>query len=66
MSFLERSDVGSLPFLRMWGLEVFRQRPDLGSTATIWKLAEDSAPALGQRYVALIARTFGQLDCQGT
>ena len=62
MGFLEKSDVGALPFLRMWGLEIFRRRPDLGSTAKIWKLAEDSAPALGQRYLALIANTFGQLD----
>ncbi len=62
MRFLEKSDVGTLPFMRMWGLEIFRQRPEMGSAAKIWKLAENSVSGLGQRYIALIARTFGHAD----
>jgi len=62
MEFLTTSDVGRLPFIRMWGLEMFRQRKEMGSESQIWALTEDSVPSLGQRYLALIACTFGQLD----
>jgi Reverse transcriptase (RNA-dependent DNA polymerase) len=62
MEFLNKSDVGRLPFIRMWGLEMFRQRKEMGSESQIWALAEESVPALGQRYLALIACAFGQLD----
>jgi hypothetical protein len=46
----------------MWGLEIFRQRKEMGSESQTWALAEDSVSSLGKRYVALIACTFGQLD----
>jgi hypothetical protein len=62
LEFLEKSDIGALPFLRMWGLEIFRLRPEMAAPPKIWELAEASAPALGQRYTALIAHAFGQLD----
>ena len=62
MRFLTTSDVGAIPFVRMWGLEIFHRRPEMGSAAKIWTLAEESAGTLGQRYIALTARAFGKLD----
>lgn len=60
--FLRTSDVGSLPFLRMWGLEIFHQRPEMATAEVSFSLSEDSGGALGLRYRALAARNYRQLD----
>jgi hypothetical protein len=60
--FLAASDVGALPFLRMWGLEILQQRPEMASGKIASGLAEDSAGTLGVRYRALTALKYGQLD----
>jgi len=62
LNFLQKSDMGPLPFIRMWGLKILRLRPELASTAKIWELAEDSAANLGRRYLALVARSAGKID----
>ena len=54
--FFNHNDVGVLPFLRMWGLEIFQQRPDLVTGEIASTLAEDSVSTLGLRYRALTAR----------
>jgi len=60
--FLAASDVGALPFLRMWGLEIFQQRPEMASGEITSAFAEDSASSLGVRYRALTASKYGHLD----
>jgi hypothetical protein len=60
--FLLESDVGGLGYVRAWGLEVFVQCPDMIGADVAMDLASQSRPMLGGRPMALIARSFRQLD----
>jgi hypothetical protein len=61
-AFLSSSDIGTLPFLRAWVLEIFRQRPEMATQEETLRLARESEDTLGLRYTALGAHTFRQLD----
>jgi hypothetical protein len=60
--FLQNSDVGSLPFIQMWGLEILCARPDIATVHTAARIAAGAAPQIATRYAALIAQKFGQVD----
>jgi hypothetical protein len=62
LTFLRNSDAGSLPFVRLWALEIIVQRPQLISQQDALKLAEEAMPALGVRPFALLARKYGIID----
>lgn len=62
MKFLRESDVGRLPFLRMWGLFILEAIPELVSREEAWALAEESRTDLGIRYVAQLARKHKLVD----
>ena len=42
LDFCKKSDVGALPFVRMWILELLHRRPDLCNAADALALAEES------------------------
>lgn len=60
--FFNDNDLGGLPFLRMWGLEIIQQRPDMATGEIASIFAEDPIKTLGLRYRALMARHYRQLD----
>ena len=62
LAFCKESDIGALPFVRMWILELLRRRPDLCSAADALGLAEESTADLGYRPAALLAAAYKQLD----
>jgi hypothetical protein len=59
--FLQQSDVGQLPFIRMWSLEVLLARTKMANANTVMLLAGES-PVLGVRYLALAAGAYRQID----
>lgn len=62
VSYLRSSDYGQIPFLRLWGMELFLNRPDmLGSDAAL-ELAREFSGDLGTRPAALMARTANRMD----
>jgi hypothetical protein len=61
LSFCRTSDVGSLPFVRMWVLDLLANRPDLCSPTEALACAESSS-GLGIRPTALLAATHKQID----
>jgi hypothetical protein len=62
LAFCRESDVGALPFVRMWILELIHRRPDLCSSTEAIALAEESTGELGYRPAALIAAAYKQVD----
>jgi reverse transcriptase-like protein len=62
IAFCEESDVGALPFVRMWILELLYRRPDLCPGAKAIALAEESTAQLGHRPAALLAAAHKQVD----
>jgi hypothetical protein len=62
LKFCNESDVGSLPFVRMWILELLYRRPDFCPASTALALAEESSAYLGYRPAALIAKAHRQID----
>jgi hypothetical protein len=56
------SDVGNLPFVRMWILELLNQRPDLCGPAEALGNAEEMHGVFGLRPCALLARAHNQID----
>jgi hypothetical protein len=61
LSFCQRSDVGNLPFVRMWVLDLIAHRPDLCGPTEALACAESSV-GLGIRPTALLAATYKQID----
>jgi hypothetical protein len=62
LAFCKDSDIGALPFVRMWILELLHRRPDLCSAADAIALAEESTADLGYRPAALLAAVYKQVD----
>ncbi len=62
VNFLESSDLGRLPFIRMWMLDLFLTRRDLATNDVVGRLAADSVDKLGVRYVAQFAKLYRQID----
>jgi hypothetical protein len=62
LRFLGNSDLGSLPFVRLWALEIIEQKPQLVPQQDALKIAEESIPTLGIRPFALLARKYGVID----
>ena len=62
LTFCKESDVGALPFVRMWILELFYRRPELCPASEAIALAEESTADLGYRPAALLAGAHKQVD----
>jgi hypothetical protein len=62
IEFCRTSDVGSLPFVRMWALDLLLQRLSLSPAAEALQFAAESIADLGDRPVALIAGAHRQVD----
>ena len=62
LRFCEESDVGTLPFVRMWIMELFVRRPDLCPSAEALTYADDFARQFGIRNGALLAAAHNQID----
>ncbi|MFZ0662817.1 MAG: RNA-directed DNA polymerase [Acidobacteriaceae bacterium] len=62
LTFCKKSAVGTLPFVRMWVLELLYRRPDLCPATEALALAEESASELGHRPTALLAAAYKQFD----
>ena len=62
VKFFEESDVGILPFVRLWILDLIEQKPELLQPAKALEMAELSAGSLGIRSYALLARKYRILD----
>jgi len=62
LTFCKDNAVGSLPFVRLWMLELLYRRPDMCSAANALALAEESAHFLGHRPTALLAAAYKQID----
>jgi Reverse transcriptase (RNA-dependent DNA polymerase) len=62
LAFCKGSDVGALPFVRMWILELLHRRPDLCRSTEAIALAEESTAELGYRPAALLAAAHKQVD----
>jgi hypothetical protein len=62
IDFCHTSDVGELPFVRMWALELLLRRTDAATPAQAIDLATESAADLGDRPVALLAGAHRQVD----
>jgi hypothetical protein len=62
LKFVEESDVGDLPFVRMWLLELFLNRPDLCGCDRALTFAQSSVRYLGIRPMALIGAAYQQVD----
>jgi hypothetical protein len=60
--FLKSSDYGQLPFLRLWGIEVFLKRPDMLGDDEAFDLAMGFTRELGTRPAAMMARRGRRLD----
>jgi hypothetical protein len=62
LAFCKESDIGALPFVRMWILELFYRRPELCPASEAIALAEESTGDLGYRPTALLAAAHKQVD----
>jgi hypothetical protein len=62
LDFCKVSDVGNLPFVRMWILDLLTQRPDLCGPAEALGNAEEMQTVLGLRPSALLAKAHKQID----
>ena len=62
LQFASESDISDLPFVRMWLIDLFLQRPDLSDASHAMQLAESSKSSLGIRASALMAAAYNQLD----
>lgn len=62
LRFCSSSDLGNLPFVRMWILELLTQRPDLCDAARALAFADETQSVFGLRPSALLARAHNQID----
>ncbi len=62
MNFLKASDVGPLPFVRLWGLHIIEQKPELLAAKDALAIAEESITGTGVRPYALLARRYRLID----
>jgi hypothetical protein len=62
LEFAKVNDVGGLPFVNMWLIELILRRPDLCECSTALSLAANSSAALGVRPQALMAAAYNQVD----
>jgi hypothetical protein len=62
LKFCAESDLGNLPFVRMWILDLLTQRRDLCSADQALALAKESESDLGLRPSALLAALHNQID----
>ncbi len=61
LEHLRSSPVGALPFVRLWGLELFIRRPLPALFRQVMSVAEESQDRLGMRPIALVARANKQV-----
>ncbi len=62
LKFCATSDLGSLPFVRMWILELLTQRHDLCGPTRALAFAEETQNIFGVRPSALLAVAHNQID----
>jgi hypothetical protein len=62
VDFLKSSDYGQIPFLRLWGMELFQSRSDMLSPDAALDLAIEFCGDLGTRPSALAARAAKKID----
>jgi hypothetical protein len=62
LRFCYDSDIGNLPFVRMWILDLLTSRPDLCESSEALHCAEESVKYLGIRPFALLAAAHKQID----
>jgi hypothetical protein len=62
VEFLRSSDYGQIPFLRLWGMELFQRRPDMLDPDATLNLAMEFRKDLGTRTSALAARAAKKVD----
>ena len=62
IEFCRNSDVGALPFVRMWALELLLRRPSTAPPGVALGFAAESVADLGDRPVALLAGIHRQVD----
>ncbi|HEX4231727.1 MAG TPA: RNA-directed DNA polymerase [Bryobacteraceae bacterium] len=62
IAHLNNSPVGRLPFVRLWGLELFARVPFKDTYPTISTIAEESRNSLGIRPLALLAQAYGNVS----
>ena len=62
LKFVYESDVGNLPSVVTWVLELILKRPDLCNATEALRLASHAAKSIGSRALALTAKVYNQLD----
>jgi hypothetical protein len=62
LGFCSRSDMGNLPFVRMWILDLLTQRPELCQPAEALACADEGQRSFGIRPSALLAIAHNQID----
>lgn len=62
VEYLRDSDYGQIPFLRLWGMDLFQRRPDMLNPEEALALAQEFSGDLGSRPAALTARLSGNID----
>ncbi|RKY04400.1 MAG: hypothetical protein DRP56_10065 [Planctomycetota bacterium] len=62
LCFLEKSDYGELPYVRMWALELFSKSPKLIPFEKALSLSNESKDSLGIRPAAILAKSYNQID----
>jgi hypothetical protein len=62
LAFLGNSDVGELPFVRIWTLDILERRPDMARQNQALAIANRSHSVLGLRPTALLARSYGLVE----
>lgn len=58
LKFVYESDVGNLPFVITWILELILKRPDLCDVTEALKLATHASKSIGNRALALTAKVY--------
>lgn len=58
LQFLDHSDFGSLPFCRIWGIEVLCRVPGIVAASDALRIAENSPRSIADRVSAQVARAF--------
>jgi hypothetical protein len=62
IEFCRTSDIGNLPFVRMWALQLLLLRPSTATPVVALEFAGESHADLGDRPIALLAGVHRQVD----
>ncbi len=62
LKFLREEDMGQLPFVRMWSLDLLARRPDFAGFDDAIQIANEARDELGLRPAALLARAHSNIS----